>query len=122
MYPSHKGAEGQVEGGPHIPLYDKRLFWCVACLAFWGSLRVHEILAVQPHEFTPERTMVLDDIKLEQMDLEGKQVEVVRVKIRSPKEMKAQHSIQFVELVGTGGWMCPVNAVKALKQMRSEKE
>ena len=33
--------------------------------------------------------MVLDDIKLEQMDLEGKQVEVVRVKIRSTKEMKA---------------------------------
>ena len=43
--------------------------------------------------------MVLDDIKLEQMDLEGKQVEVVRVKIRSPNEMNGQHSIQFVELI-----------------------
>ena len=30
-----------------MPVYDKRLFWCVACLAFWGSLRVNEILAVK---------------------------------------------------------------------------
>ena len=68
-------------------------------MAFWWSLRVHEILAVKPHEFTTDRTMVLDDVKLEQIDLEGKQVEVVRVKIRSPNEMNGQHSIQFVELI-----------------------
>ena len=58
------------------------------------------------------------------MELEGRQVEVVRVriKIRSPKEMKSQQVIQFVELVGIGRWMCPVAAVKTLKQMRSEKK
>ena len=48
-----------------------------------GSLQIHEILAVKPHEFTPERTMVWDDIKLEEMELEGKQVEVVRINIWS---------------------------------------
>ena len=83
---------------------------------------VGEILAVKPNDFIPDRTIVWDNIKLEEMELEGKQVEVVRIKIRSPKEIKSQHSIQFAELVGTGGWMCPVAAVKALKQMRSRKE
>ena len=47
---------------------------------------------------------------------------MVRIKIRSPKEMKSQYSIEFVELVSTGGWMCPVSAVKVLKQMRSGNE
>ena len=40
-----------------IPVYDKRLLWCMAYLAFWGSLQIHEILAVQPQKFTPDRTM-----------------------------------------------------------------
>jgi hypothetical protein len=35
-----------------LSLYDKRLLWCVAVFAFWGSLRVHEILSVKPDEFT----------------------------------------------------------------------
>ena len=42
-----------------MPVYDKRLFWCVACLTFWGSLRVHEILTVKTNEFTPDRTMLI---------------------------------------------------------------
>ena len=51
--------------------------------------------------------------------MEGKLVEVVRIKICSLKEMKSQ---QFVELVSTGRRMCPVTTVKALKQIRSGRE
>ena len=61
--------------------------------------------------------MVWGDIKLEKVKIEGKEVEVIRLKIRNTKESKSQHSTQFVELVATEGWMCPVNAFKALTQI-----
>ena len=104
-----------------MSLYDKRLLWCVAVFSFWGSLRVHKILSVKPDEFTPDKTMVWSDVRLDKLDLEGRQVEVVRLRIRNPKESKSQHTTQFVELVETKGWMCPVNAFRALEQMKSRK-
>ena len=32
--------------------YENRLIWCISVFAFWGSLRVHEILSVKAGEFT----------------------------------------------------------------------
>ena len=38
--------------------FDKRLIWAVATFAFWGSLRIHEILLVEKDKFCPSKTMV----------------------------------------------------------------
>ena len=39
---------------------------------------------------------------------------VLRLRLRKEKETKHQHSIQFLEIVETRDWMCPIGAYKAL--------
>ena len=39
--------------GEKLGQLDKRLIWVVAIFAFWGSLRIHEILSVEKDKFCP---------------------------------------------------------------------
>ena len=71
-------------------------------------LRIHEIWAKSAKEFSAE------DIKLDKVEVDGIGQLVLRLRLRNPKEMKHQHSIQLVEIVKTRDWMYPIGAYKAL--------
>ena len=60
--------------------------------------------------------MVWGDVKLEEVEVNGKKTELLRLKIRNPKESRSQHTIQFVEMLAQegGGWMRPVQTYKLL--------
>ena len=68
-------------------------------MAFWGSPCIHGICATSAKKFSAADTLGWGDIKLDKVEVE---------------EMKHQHSIQFVEIVETRDWMCPIGAYKAL--------
>ena len=62
--------------------------------------------------------MLWGDIKLEKVEVEGKDTELLRLKIRNPKESRSQHTINLVELLAQEErrWMCPVQEYNALVQ------
>ena len=68
---------------------DKRLIWDVATFPFWGSLRIHEILSEEKDKCCPDWTMVWGDIKLEKVEVEGKETILIKLKIINPKESEA---------------------------------
>ena len=53
-------------------------------------------------------------LKLDKVEMDGIGQVVLGLRLRNPKESKHQHSIQFVEIVETRDWMCPIRTYKAL--------
>ena len=63
----------------------KVLFWAVSCMAWSGSFRVHELLSREKTEFDPTVTLLWEDIKLDSMGINGREVEIISVFIKAQK-------------------------------------
>ena len=92
----------------------RRLIWTVACLAFHGSFRIHELLSRKGKEFDPTTTLLGCDLNLHTITIGDNQEEVLMVHLKSPKEEKLGGGIT-VELFSTGTFSCPVKAYKKWK-------
>jgi len=90
---------------------NKQTYWTACCLAFFGSLRMGEILAPVHNNFDPISTLTWGDIKL------FKDCWIVHIK--SPKSRKPGG--EFVNIFKFQGHnCCPYNAISTLHQMSTK--
>ena len=97
------------------PLAKKRLVWAVCVLGFCGSFRVHEMLAKKQSEFDPTSTLLLEDVGLEMVNLAEGLTQVLKVKLKAPKEARLRQGV-VVDLFPTGSYLCPVLAMRKYVQ------
>ena len=93
------------------PLGKKRLVWAVCVFGFSGSFRVHEMLSKKQSEFDPTSTLLAGDVGVETVNLEGGLTQVLKVKLKAPKEARLRHGVG-VDLFPTGSYLCPLQAVR----------
>ena len=91
----------------------KLLIWSVSLMAFWGSLRVGEILSKTARTIDPEVDLLRKDVTITTKKVAGKVKEFLRVDLKSPKEARNNPVPITVEIFGTGDGLCPVRAYKA---------
>ena len=88
-----------------------RLFWVICTLAFSGGFRIHELLSKLEKSFDPAFTLLSSDIRLSNVKIGKKTVEVIQVRVKSPKEDRIGKDV-IVDVYQSGGFACPVSAYK----------
>ena len=91
------------------PLAKKRMILTICYLAFFGSFRIHEILAKEKLSFDVQTTLMCSDLKIE--NWEDKKTKVMKVWLKSPKELRKGTGI-MVEVFETNNYLCPIRAFK----------
>ena len=94
----------------------KRLVWSVCLNAFHGSFRVHEILARDGMEFDLSSTLLGKDIKVENWLENEKQIKVLKVWLKTPKEQRKGQGV-MVEIFETKSELCPVAAFEKWRKV-----
>ena len=88
----------------------KILFHAVSTLAWNGSFRIHELLSKEARTFDSSVTLLCKDIKIDNMQIEGKTTHVISVFVKSPKVDRIGAG-QRIEVFETGSFMCPYKAL-----------
>ena len=105
--------------GLHGTTFDKRLIYTTMLLLFYGSLRVHEVLSENATGYDPFSTLTWSDIRESRLKVNGKQVSLLILSIKSPKEAKGK--TVTVEIFENKTSTCPVQAFRQLKRMLPPK-
>ncbi len=93
-------------------VFMKQTFWTVACLAFFGSLRMGEIIASKVDNFDPGTILSWKDVKVREKSL--------LIHIKSPKSRnRGGDFVDIFEFAGHG--CCPVKAFKVFEKMVRER-
>ena len=88
--------------------WDKQVFWTAATVAFFGSFRFGEILAISQSSFHEAETLLWKDISIKD--------DTAVIHIKMPKSRKLEGEfVDLFQLRGQG--YCPVSALKRLKKM-----
>ena len=90
-------------------LAKKRLVWSVCLTAFHGSFRVHELLSKEHMEYDVTSTLLGKDVKVENWVENGRTIKVLKVWLKSPKEMRKGQGV-MIEMFETKSELCPVAA------------
>ena len=94
-----------------LSIPDRRLVWVVATALFQGSFRVGELLAPSKTKYCPQSTLRSRDVKLTTCKIEGKNVDMLMISLRRPKEVKGSKHEVKVEVFDLGEecfYSCPV--------------
>ena len=96
------------------PIEVVRLFWSVACLAWAGSFRIHELLSRTKTEVDPQITLLWEDVKFGTVVAKGQTLRTISVHVKSPKIDRVGHgdNILVCQLDGPSKFMCPVAAME----------
>ena len=94
------------------PSYLKALVWAVSLGAFWGSLRVGEILCPLSSSFDVKSSCLLSDLQLSEAGM--------KIWIRSPKVFSPQGDVVEIFEVKSSS-LDPVGAMKYYCKLRQEK-
>ena len=89
------------------PVARKRMILTVCYLAFFGSFRIHEILARGNMEFDIQTTLLGNNLCIEYWP--EKKTKVMKVWLKSPKELRHGTGI-MVEIFPTNNHLCPIRA------------
>ena len=98
------------------PIARKRMMLTVCYLAFFGSFRIHEILAREKMVFDVQTTLLGNNLKIEFWP--EKKTKVLKIWLKSPKELKNGTGV-MVEIFPTNNYLCPIKALE--KWRRSSK-
>ena len=98
------------------PLAKKRLTWLIATVAFNGSFRIGELLATENNHFDPQTCLMGRDISIEKWQQEGENLKLLKVWLKSPKELKFGKGL-MVEVFETKTQLCPVAALEKWKKV-----
>jgi len=90
---------------------EQRLLWAVSSIAFYGSFRIHEILAKNESFYDPRRTLLQQDVTVVRLHVQGVERQALAVKVKAPKESKLCRDI-VVDIFDTNDETCPVRAFK----------
>ena len=90
---------------------EQLLIWCIATIAFAGALRIHEILARNETKFDPAFTLLGKDLKLLDVDINGENVNILQVRIKSEKKDRIGVDC-LIDIYESKGELCPIKAFK----------
>ena len=99
--------------------FDKRLVYTTMLLLFYGSLRVHEVLSEKATGYDPFSTLTWSDIRESRLKVNGNEVCLLILSIKSPKEAKGR--TVTVEIFENKTSTCPVRAFRQLKRILPPK-
>lgn len=89
----------------------KQIFWTASCLAFFGSLRMGELLAKTENSYDPDITLLWKDVRIQEDSL--------LIHIKSPKSRTKGG--EFVDIFPFHGHnCCPVKAFIFLKKVTED--
>lgn len=88
---------------------DIRMIWAVACLAFYGSLRMGELLTEKADEYDANFTCMTEDIEI----VQG----TVQIRLKNPKEDKSGKDI-IVDIFRNDKDCCPTRALEKWWSMK----
>ena len=96
-----------------------RLFWAVACLAWAGSLRIHELLSRTKTEVDTQITLLWEDVKFGTLVTGGQTLKTISVHVKSPKIDRVGHGDQILvcQLDGPSQFMCPMAAMRKYRNI-----
>ena len=89
----------------------KRLVWAVCCICWNGSFRIHEVLSKKRAEFDPLTTLLEQDTKLQQCEIQGKKEWVLSIFLKTQKQQRVGNGTK-IEIFCNDSFMCPTKAVK----------
>jgi hypothetical protein len=89
------------------PNYNKQVIWAVMCVAFFGSMRLGELLSSRRDCFNPHETLLWENLKFFESSV------IITVKVPKSKNKQGEY-IDIFE--NPDGRFCPVMALKALKK------
>ena len=85
----------------------KRMILTVCYLTFFGSFRIHEILARENMSYDVQTTLLGNNIRIEYWP--EKKCKVLKVWLKSPKELRRGCGV-MVEIFLTNNHLCPIRA------------
>ena len=103
------------------PMAEVRLFWAVACLAWAGSFRIHELLSRNKTEIDHQTTLLWKDVIVGQTTVEGKIVKTLSIHVKSPKVERVGNGDRILVLE-MAEFMCPIAAMNKYKQTSGLRE
>ena len=89
----------------------KLLLWAVATLCFNGAFRIHELLSHTEKQFDPNFTLLLRDINLKTLNINKVSVNIIQVRIKSPKTDRIGVDA-IIDVYKSKGPLCLVKAFK----------
>ena len=87
----------------------KLLIWAVATVAFFGGVRIHEILSQNESFYDPAHTLLEHDIRVTEYENGKGSAKVLELLIKCPKESKTGKDI-VLDIFEIPGGLCPVKA------------
>ena len=106
------------------PMAVVRLFWAVACLAWAGSFRIHELLSRTKTEVDTQITLLWEDVRFGTVKTEGQTLKTMSVHVKSPKVDRVGQGdrIMVVQLDGPSKFMCPIAAMEKYRSSSQLRE
>jgi integrase len=95
----------------------KVLIWALSSLAFWGGFRAGELVSKRSTRYDSLNTLLRRDIWLTKSVMDGRQVELLNVRLKSTKTCRAALKGQIVEVFENGTKLCPVRAYKRYREV-----
>lgn len=89
----------------HFSFHDKAMWSCLILVAFFGLMRVSEYVCPSPKSFDLNYHLSINDITFTSRDT----VAIIRIKTSKTDPFRVGSSVR---LVGTGGDLCPIKALK----------
>ena len=89
---------------------EKKLrIWCICCLLWNGSLRVHEVLSKTKSDFDPLTTLCKEDVQIFHENGGNEVGDLIRIHLKSPKERRVGNGVKL-EIFANGTFCCPIRA------------
>ena len=89
----------------------KRIIWAVATIAWAGALRIHEILSRETVKYDPLTTLLMQDVKVEEVKVDNRVIQTLRINLKHPKEERLSAGV-IIDVFASDDFMCPVKAFK----------
>ena len=103
-------------------IYKRRLIFTVATMAFWGALRMGEVLTKTPRKFDELNDLLMEDVRVRKAKVGSEEVTFLAVRLKSTKACRQLEKGLEIEIYQIGGALCPVKAWKRYRGMVPEDE
>ena len=94
---------------------DIRMIWAVSCIAFFGSLRMGELLTEKGAHFDPLVNLLTEDVLLSRDPSQGSLV--LQINIKAPKEDRKGKAV-IIDIFQNEGECCPIQAFQSWQKMK----
>jgi len=99
-----------------LKVAEQRLIWAVATVAFYGSFRIHEILAKHESFFDPCCTLLAKNVVVNKLTVGGSNKTALAITVKAPKEKAGMQKV-VVDVFETNDATCPVAAFEKWRKV-----